>query len=229
MSDKTESINRSIGSEHELELAMRLIRMNPKQIFAIVTPPILVLIMIPVFRILVNNIQASWRVGWALGLAIYWVTWCGIGSWLLIGKDNILQLIQPQRLTIQVFILVLIPIIGAGLYRLVPGMTYEKPALWITLILIMTSFGNGFFEELFWRGVYLELFPKSILWGMIWPTVWFALWHYAPGSVAPDRKPWGLMVGSGMMGIYLSFLARRTGTIWWTILMHTLGGIIMIL
>lgn len=203
--------------------------MTSKQIIAIVLPPILVGVMIPVFRILSGVFPQDWRYGWALGLASYWIVWCGICSWLLIGKINILQIIQPQRLTPQIFILVLIPIIGAGLYRLVPGMEYEKPTLWILLILIATTFGNGFFEELFWRGVYLELFPKSILWGMIWPSVWFALWHYAPGSVAPDGNPWGLMIGSGVMGLYLSFLARRTGTIWWTILMHTLGGLIMIL
>jgi membrane protease YdiL (CAAX protease family) len=202
--------------------------MNQKQILAIVTPPLLVGIMIPVFRILVNNIQIHWRVGWALGLASYWIVWCGIGSWLLIGKANILRLIQPQRLTPQIFALALIPIIGAGLYRLVPGMEYDKPSSWIFLIIFMTTFGNGFFEELLWRGVFLELFPKSIFWGMIWPTLWFALWHYAPGSVAPDGKPWALMIGSGLMGFYFSIVARRTGTIWWTILMHTLGGIIMV-
>ena len=143
-------------------------------------------------------------------------------------EEQILQLIHPQKLTLEIFILVLIPIIGAGLYRFVPGMSYSKPAPQIIFILIMTSLGNGFFEELLWRGVYLELFPQSILWGMIWPTVWFALWHYAPGSVAPGRNPWGLVIGSGLMGLYLSFLARRTGTIWWTIVMHTLGGLIMI-
>ena len=203
--------------------------MSTEQIIAIVTSPILAGVMIPAFRVLVDKTKTHWRVGWALGLALYWVTWCGLFAWLLIGKEKILQLIHPQKLTLEVFILVLIPILGAGLYRLVPGMSYSKPAAWIILILIMTSFGNGFFEELLWRGVYLELFPKSILWGMIWPTVWFGLWHYAPGSVAPGRNPWGLVIGSGMMGLYLSYLARRTGTIWWTILMHTLGGIIMIL
>lgn len=202
--------------------------MTHKQVTAILTPPVLVAVMIPVFRFLVNHIQTNWRIGWALGLASYWIIWCGICSWLLIGKENILQLIQPHRLTPQIFILVLIPIIGAGLYRLVPGMTYDKPTRWIYLILITTTFGNGFFEELLWRGVYLELFPKSILWGMIWPSLWFALWHYAPGSVAPDGKPWGLMIGSGIMGFYLSFLARKTGTIWWTILMHVIGGFIII-
>jgi hypothetical protein len=46
--------------------------MSSKQIIAILTPAILVSIMIPVFRILVTNIT-HWRVGWALGLASYWI------------------------------------------------------------------------------------------------------------------------------------------------------------
>ena len=87
----------------------------------------------------------------------------------------------------------------------------------------------AFFEELLWRGVYLDLFPNNLLWGAIWPSLWFAIWYYAPGSIAPNGNPLGLMVGSGIMGAYFSFLSRRTGTIWWTILIHAIGGFIMIL
>jgi hypothetical protein len=36
------------------------------------------------------------------------------------------------------------------------------------------------------------------------------------------------MIGAGLMGFYLSFLANRTGTIWWTIIAHAIGGFIMI-
>jgi membrane protease YdiL (CAAX protease family) len=150
-------------------------------------------------------------------------------SFLLLGKAEILDLIRPQRLTLHIALLLLIPLLGAGLYRLVPGMEYRKPALWVFILLLSTNLGNGFFEELLWRGVYLKLFPQNILWGWIWPSVWFALWHYAPGSISPDGNPWGLMIGSGMMGFYFGFLARHTGTIWWTILAHAIGGFIMIL
>ena len=202
--------------------------MTSRQIIALVAPPVLVGVMIPVFRVLAGIFPFEWRFGWALGLASYWIVWCGILPSVLVGKEAILRLIQPQRFTPLIFILVLIPILGAGLYRLVPGMSYDKPTPWIFPILILTTFGNGFFEELFWRGVYLDLFPRNVWLGVIWPSLWFALWHYAPGSVAPGGKPWGLMIGSGIMGFYLSFLARKTGTIWWTILMHTIGGIIMI-
>jgi membrane protease YdiL (CAAX protease family) len=108
-------------------------------------------------------------------------------------------------------------------------MKYDKPNLWTFLLLISTAFGNGFFEEVFWRGVYLSVFPDRPWIQILWSGIFFALWHYLPGSVSPDGNPLGLMIGSGMMGLYLGFLARKTGTIWWTIIMHTLGGLIMIL
>ena len=202
--------------------------MSAKQLIAVVAPPILALVMIPVFRFYVSIFDGNWRIGWYLGLITYWIIFCGVFSFVMIGKSSILKIIQPQKLTIEIITLLLIPLIGAGLYRLIPGMEYDKPQLWIFVILLSTTLGNGFFEELLWRGVYLELFPKNLLFGMIWPSLWFSLWHYAPGSVAPNGNVIGLMVGSGIMGFYLSFLARRTGTIWWTIIMHTLGGIIMI-
>ena len=202
--------------------------MSVKQFSAVIVPPILVVAMIPVFRVLVTIFEDNWRIGWYLGLVIYWIICCGVFSVSLIGKMSIRELIRPQRLTVEIFFLLLIPLVGAGLYRLIPGMEYEKPQAWIFFLLISTNLGNGFFEELLWRGVYLRLFPNNLLFGVIWPSLWFALWHYAPGSVAPNGNVIGLMVGSGIMGFYLSFLSRRTGTIWWTILMHAIGGFIMI-
>ncbi|MEJ2012106.1 MAG: CPBP family intramembrane metalloprotease [Anaerolineales bacterium] len=203
--------------------------MASKQWIAIVLPPILVAVMIPAFRLWMRLFPAQWRYGWFLGLATYWLSWCAVSAELLVGRERLMQLIHPQRLTPQIFLLLLIPLAGAALYHLVPGMRYDRPTIWITLILIATTLGNGFFEEILWRGIYLDLFPDNFYCGVLWPSLWFALWHYAPGSGAPGGKPWGLMIGAGVMGFYLSFLARRTGTIWWTIVVHTLGGLIIIL
>ena len=116
----------------------------------------------------------------------------------------------------------------AGLYRFIPGMEYEKSSGWIFLLLLSTNFGNGFFEEVLWRCTYMELFPDSIFFRIVWPSIWFALWHYVPGSVSLTGNAIGLMIGSGLMGFYLSFLAKKTGTIWWTIVAHAIGGFIMI-
>jgi membrane protease YdiL (CAAX protease family) len=203
--------------------------MSNKEVVAVIAPVILVVVMIPVFRLYARVFAGNWRIGWYLGLVTYWLLWCGVLSLFLIGTSSIVKLIRPQRLTLEAFLLVMVPLVGANLYRLIPGMEYDKPALWVFILLISTNLGNGFFEELLWRGVYLDIFPNNFFLGMLWPSLWFALWHYAPGSIAPDGNPLGLVVGSGIMGFYFSFLARRTGTIWWTMIAHAIGGFIMIL
>ena len=203
--------------------------MNTKQIIAIAAPIALLLVMYLIFRLLAKFFGAEWRIGWFLGLAIYWLTWGFVFPWLLIGKESIIELIQPQQVNLKIFLLAIIPIALSGLYKLVPNMKYEKPNAWIFILVISTCFGNGIFEEILWRGIYLELFPHNILFGLVWPSLFFALWHAIPGSMNPNGNIAGLMIGSGLMGFYLSFLARQTGTIWWTMIIHIIGGIIMVL
>jgi membrane protease YdiL (CAAX protease family) len=203
--------------------------MNRKQRISIISPLMLIGVMYAIFHVLAGAFKGNWRIAWYLGLVIYWLVWGGVFSWLMIGKESIQRIIRPQKLNTKVFFLVLFPLLMAGLYRLIPGMEYEKPSLWVFLLLVSTNFGNGFFEEVLWRGVYMELFPDNILFRIMWPSIWFALWHYVPGSLSPDGNVLGLIIGSGLLGFYLSFLAKKTGTIWWTIVAHTIGGFIMIL
>lgn len=182
--------------------------------------------MIPIFRLLTGIFEE--RIGWYLGLAIYWLTWGGVFPYLMLGPERLRRIIRPQKLTFQIFLLVLFPLVMASLYQLIPGMDYQKPGLLITLLLLSTPFGNGFFEELLWRGVYMELFPDNILFRIVWPSIFFALWHYAPVSVSSGGNVVAMIIGSGLFGFYLSFLANKTGTIWWSIVAHILGGLIMI-
>jgi membrane protease YdiL (CAAX protease family) len=207
---------------------MRRSRITNREKLAILSPIVLIATMYPVFQLL-SRAFAEPVIGWYVGLVLYWLTWCTVFPLLLVGKKSIITMIRPQKLNLKVAALVLFPLIMASLYKLVPGMGYRKASLWLLLLYISTSFGNGFFEEVLWRGVYMELFTQSILFRIIWPSIWFALWHYAPGSVSANANVWGLMIGSGLFGFYLSFLAKKTGAIWWSIVAHTLGGIIMIL
>jgi hypothetical protein len=191
-----------------------------------IAPPILMGVMYPIFQLLAGALGQL--IGWYLGLVTYWLIWGGLFPWLVIGKEGILRMIRPQRPSLRVILLVLFPILMAGAYRVISGMAYEKSSGWAFLLILSTNLGNGFFEEVLWRGVYMELFPGSSLFRIVWPTIWFALWHYAPGSVSPSGNALGLMIGSGMMGLYLSLLAKHTVTIWWNIVAHALGGFIMI-
>ena len=58
-------------------------------------------------------------------------------------------------------ILVVSPLAMAFILKFVLGMEYKKAGLGIFLCLLLTTFGNGFFEEVLWRGLYMKMFPNN--------------------------------------------------------------------
>lgn len=201
--------------------------MSTKQRIALVAPILLIFSMLLIYRQLSLMYQS--RVAWYIGFWIYWFLWCGAFSFLMVGKVNMLRLIRPRKPRPKAILFVLFPVIMAAGFKFMTGTAYSKPSIVWLILLISSAFGNGFFEEVLWRGVYMILFPESILYRIIWPTIWFALWHYAPGSLSPNSNIMGLIIGSGLFGFYLAFLAKKTNTLWWGILAHTLGGIVMVI
>jgi membrane protease YdiL (CAAX protease family) len=214
-----------LGNKNQTISGITANLVDRKQVIAVVIPPILVATMYPIFHSLAGVLND--RIAWYLGLSIYWLIWGAAFPLLIIGRENIRALIRPQKPNKKALLLVAIPLVGAAIVSLIPGMGYEKESVWIFLLLLATPFWNGFFEEVLWRGVYVKLFPKSIFYGVLWPNVWFAAWHYAPGSVLNGNVV-GLIIGAGVMGLYLSYLTRKTNAIWWSIVVHCFGGIIMI-
>ena len=201
-----------------------------KRVIAIIAPPILIAFMYPVFHLLAEVLVVD-RIAWYMGLAIYWLIWGAVFPIMIIGISNIRKLVKPQKINKKVLILLAIPLFGAIAAKLVPGMGgYEKESVLVILLLVSSAFGNGFFEEVLWRGVYAKLFPTNIFYRMIWPSIWFGIWHYAPVSISNGELTGliGMMVGPMMMGLYLSYLTKKMNTLWWAIVAHTIGGIIMI-
>jgi membrane protease YdiL (CAAX protease family) len=194
---------------------------------AIVAPLLLMGTMYPAFRLMDADFGEAVHgyLGWFLGLAVYWVVWgAGFSLWVL-GAPRIRELIRPRRPTLPLAGLVAFPLAMAAVFRfLVPGMGYDKPSAGVVLLLLSTAFGNGIFEELLWRGVYLHLFRGSLFLGVVWPSVWFGLWHLVP----TNAENLGMVIGPTLFGFYLAFLARRTGSIWWPIQAHVLGGLVML-
>ena len=135
--------------------------MNKKQIIAFVIPPILMALMYPIFNSLAGAL-ANERIAWYLGLITYWIIWGTAFPIIIIGWKDIKSLIRPQKPTLAIIVPTSIILVGALSARLfVPGMEYEKQSVWILILLLSTSFGNGFFEELLWRGVYYKLYPDD--------------------------------------------------------------------
>ena len=204
---------------------------DTKRLIAVITPPILLAIMYPIFQFLAGSLENS-RIAWYLGLVTYWLIWGSIFPLLMIGFRNIKESVRPNKISKKLLLLLAIPLVGAIGAKLVPGMgEYEKETVLISILVISTAIGNGFFEEILWRGLYTKLFPSNIFLRMIWPSIWFGLWHYIPVSINNNEITGliGMMVGPIMMGLYFSYVTNKTKTLWWAILAHTIGGLIMVL
>ncbi len=104
----------------------------------------------------------------------------------------------------------------------------QRAGSWELPALVAMALVNGTLEEVLWRGVYPALFPRSPGWGYLWPTLWFALWHAAPGSVA-EGPAWQLVAGAALFGAALGWVAWRTRSIRWTVLSHVLAGLVSVL
>jgi hypothetical protein len=74
----------------------------------------------------------------------------------------------------------------------------------------------------------MELYPNNNFLRIIYSTIWYALFHFASGSLSSNSNALGLVIGSAFFGIYLAFLAKWTDTIWWGILCHILGGLVAV-
>lgn len=214
------------------EIEPQTTRFTVKQRIAIAAPVVLMATMYPVFRLLDSALgdRFDGYLGWYLGLVTYWIVWgAGFSLWML-GPSRIRQLLRPRRPTLRLILLIAFPVLMAAAVLLIPGMGYEKRSFGILLLLGSTTIGNGLFEETLWRGVYLEVFRHRRFWRVGWASVWFGLWHIVPVSINAeafsDVIP--MVVGSMFFGFYLAFLAKKTDSVWWPMVAHVLGGIVMV-
>lgn len=195
--------------------------MNRKQIVALAALPTLTLTMIPVYRLL-----ARWlgqKRAWYAGFVVYWSIWCIPFSLWAIGPRKLKELLRFQRWQpaewLTLIMLPLLALLGRDTQRTAPRSTGEKT------LLVGVTIMNSFWEEVLWRGVYITLFPDNPWWSAVWPTLWFALWHYAPGSTSPAADVRTLMIGAGMLGATFSGLSLKTHSIRTAALAHILGGL----
>ena len=199
--------------------------------FVWLAPIALIATTYPVFQIAeaVFGDAVGGQLAWFVGMAVYWVAWGWIFSTWVIGRRRAWELVRPRRLDpvplahVGVFVA-----LAAAVRFLVPGMGYEKTTTGAAVLLAISPFANGLFEELLWRGVFLVTYPHNIWLRVIWPSVVFGLWHLVPGSISREGPHLAMVIGPFLMGLYLAWLSKKTGTIWWAILAHTIGGLVMI-
>ena len=168
------------------------------------------------------------KLGYLAGFLFYWIVWCFLPTWWLLGTDQLLQLFRdvPDRLGRPAWLGGLCLTIPLGLgYGYVFPRAIRQADLTIIVMSVVISFVNGVTEELLWRGAYVSLFPNSWFLTTVYPALGFAIWHFAPQSVVPNPAPGGavsLVVVAGLVGAMWAWVANQTGSILWVTVSHIL-------
>jgi hypothetical protein len=166
--------------------------------------------------------------GYLAGFLFYWLFWCLVPSWWILGSHGLVQIFQDMRpqfgqpawLGLLMLIIPLLLGYGYAFPRAV-----KQANLTIILLSALIALVNGSLEELLWRGAYVSVFPESWFFGLFYPAIGFAVWHFAPQAVFPSRAPGGnlaLVVVAGLVGLMWGWVALQSGSILWTTVSHVL-------
>jgi membrane protease YdiL (CAAX protease family) len=193
-----------------------VVSLTRKQVVLALLAPALVLSEIVMFQLFVHLWGDTW--GYLLGYVLYWLVWCIPISVLFLHK-RLAEIFQfPKGVSKKAhwvaFSLVALPAFATGL---VVFPAYAPSAGWkVILLALLFAMINAPLEELLWRGVFPAVFPKSLWFGFLYPTLCFGAWHLAPALVKDSGMGGGLpsFVGSALfMGIVWGWYSYRYKTV----------------
>ena len=199
--------------------------MTQKQKIALAISPILVILMFFIFQGLAVLIGKD--LAWYVGLFIYWAIFCIVVPIFLIGKNKILLKFKYRTTIFMNWLVASIPVIftliGVMFVLEKVERSFVQALIWIGM-----GIGNGIFEEILWRGTYSDLFPDNIVFGWLWPSIWFAIWHFAPGSLSQNRPVTMLVGGALFFGLCWGWVSYKTKSILLTSTSHFLSGFVQL-
>lgn len=159
-----------------------------------------------------------------LSLIAYW-SLIVLSSLYLVKMDNKLSVNLKKYLgksnSIPISLLSLIPVVAVFVVAFLPEINNLN--MNIVIIVLIISFFNGLFEEVFWRGLVLSKFRNNILM-IIYSTTLFTILHFAflflP--IEYDGGALSLVGGAAFMGFIWVFVSRKTNNIIFSIAAHQL-------
>ena len=168
------------------------------------------------------------KLGYLAGFLFYWICWCALLPLLTVGPDGLRSMFKAVRPPFGKpgwlgFIFILLPVL-ASLASLSP-IKLREATLPVLAVSVLFSLVNGTMEEVLWRGTYVTAFPESWLWGAIYPSIGFGLWHLSPQVIHPSGMPGGPLAFSVMavfLGLPLGWVTKKTSSIRWVVVSHIL-------
>ena len=199
--------------------------MNRKLLFIILT---VLLIISASLVFYMTAVAIGKEKGYLIGMAFYWFFWC-LGVPVLVKRKSIIYFLKNERslfiknnwwVIILFFSTIIIPIF---MYNTISYLLIKPLVLF--LIAIPVAIISGTCEELFWRGLFIKEFPDSIAWGIIIPSLFFSLFHFAPQLAIPHPNKVLFVLLTFPLGLTNGIIAYKTKSAKWSAVSHSIGGI----
>jgi membrane protease YdiL (CAAX protease family) len=199
---------------------------NRRKLLILALPMILFGTMYALFTILVNWLGQD--IGYLLGFAGYWFIFGLAIPVLVSGRDHFGSLLKDRNLLFnrQNWMTAMLWIIVTGVTLVMYGNAFLAGPFSLILIALPLAMINGVCEEIFWRGIFVKVFPDNPWLGIVYPAAGFALWHFIPQSVFPADNVYSFVFSTLFLGLVYGFIAYRTGSAKWTTISHCLNGIL---
>ena len=189
-------------------------------------PFLLLPVMFGIFTIFARWLGAE--AGYLLGFGFYWLFWCLLIPRALLGKAEFAAILHDRAPLLNranwlaALLWLAVMLTAVFMYA---GEFIRAP---LTLILLAVPLAtvNGCCEEILWRGLYVHLFPHNPWLAILYPSLGFALWHFAPQVIFPAENVFGLVVSTFFLALPYGYIAWRTGSARWTAVSHSLSGIL---
>ena len=145
------------------------------KIILFMLPLVLTLSCVFVFRLATNELGTKW--GYLTGFLFYWIVWCIILPFLLLGSNAITCFFRPSLVFDYKIVLCLLGLLIFVYLYAFPKVLKEANTI-IILVSFIMAFLNATLEEVLWRLTYLRTFSNPWI-SIGYASFGFALWHYA--------------------------------------------------
>ncbi len=172
------------------------------------------------FSVFIGN-TGNKALAYILTSLVYWCVFCLPLSFYFLGGYGAVRNVYakpvsqtPAKARRVLNLLAFMPCLGTLFAVFIPNIA-ALPIQALGLALLYAVL-NGAIEELFWRGVFIKIFPEDILKGYLLPTIFFGLWHIALYTLKGMRYQDGfaaLVGGATLMGALWGWVAYRTKSI----------------
>jgi uncharacterized protein len=211
-----------IDEKRRISYTPGLMSLGDQRFFMLLLPLLLTVSTAIVFKC--SSIRWGLKPGYLVGFLFYWSFWCITIPVIMLRFKSIKTLFswKKNHLSITGFLYLLLPLVFVYSYAFPRAL--RGADLIIIVLSLLISIVNGTLEEILWRGVYAQVFTSKWF-TIIYSAIGFAIWHYAPQVIFPNRYPGGVhsfVVFCFLLGLIYAHVTCIQRSLFWVSLAHIL-------